>query len=72
MLMAVLCFTAATAPAAPAAADPPARPLYRAPSRDNLSGGGSSSGMTRVPSNSNLEVVDVRGVASHPWWAGVW
>ncbi|WIA33761.1 hypothetical protein OEZ86_006875 [Tetradesmus obliquus] len=56
----------AAAPAAPAAADPP-RTLYRAPSRDNLSGGGSSTGMVRVPSNSNLEVVEVRGVAAHPW-----
>ncbi|KAF8060055.1 ppa2 [Scenedesmus sp. PABB004] len=70
----------APAPAPPAAAlngaaspqqqPGPPRTLYRAPSRDNLSGGGgfsSAPGVPRVPSNSNLEVVDVRGVASHPW-----
>lgn len=73
---AVLCACTATATsrillntnaaAAPEAADPP-RTLYRAPSRENLSGGGSGSGLPRVPSGSNLEVMDIRGVAAHPW-----
>lgn len=43
----------------------PRRTLYRAPSNPNLTG--SSGSLPRVPSNSNLEVLDVRGVMGHPW-----
>jgi inorganic pyrophosphatase len=52
---------------APGTAPAPPKPLYRAPSRENLASGGSGSGLPRISSSSNLEVVDVRGVASHPW-----
>lgn len=54
-------------PVASGSAPAPAKTLYRAPSRENLTSGGSGTGLPRIPSNSNLEVVDVRGVASHPW-----
>lgn len=43
----------------------PRRTLYRAPSNPNLTG--STGSLPRVPSNSNLEVLDVRGVMGHPW-----
>eukprot|EP00879_Flechtneria_rotunda_P023406 GHRR01024758.1.p1 GENE.GHRR01024758.1~~GHRR01024758.1.p1 ORF type:complete len:272 (+),score=94.94 GHRR01024758.1:598-1413(+) len=54
----------------PAGPDTPSKALFRAPSRENLSGGGNytgGGGMPRIPSTSNLDHVDVRGVASHPW-----
>eukprot|EP00775_Hariotina_reticulata_P004400 gene4400-4653_t len=54
-----------SAPEASGPSDPP-RPLYRAPSKENLLGGSSGGGaIPRV--SSNLEVLDVRGVAAHPW-----
>jgi hypothetical protein len=58
---------AAVAAAAPPSSSeaPPRRTLYRAPSNPNLTG--SSNSLPRVPSNSNLEVLDVRGVMGHPW-----
>lgn len=43
----------------------PRRTLYRAPSNPNLTG--SSGSLPRIPSNSNLEVLDVRGAMGHPW-----
>jgi hypothetical protein len=46
-------------------AEKPRRTLYRAPSNPNLTG--SSGNLPRVPSNSNLEVLDVRGMMGHPW-----
>jgi hypothetical protein len=46
-------------------ADKPRRTLYRAPSNPNLTG--STGSLPRVPSNSNLEVLDVRGAMGHPW-----
>jgi hypothetical protein len=45
--------------------DKPRRTLYRAPSNPNITG--SSGSLPRVPSNSNLEMLDVRGVMGHPW-----
>lgn len=54
-------------PSAAAAAATPPRTLYRAPSTNNLGRSSSNTSLGRVPSSSNLDVVSIKGTASHPW-----